>query len=305
MTLPFDHSCPVLYDNDDHRDVYTDELLLALSHLGRVELRGFVTTYAEDLDEYNEFVAGRERIVSLARESGLRNLPPVIAGTEQRLRMPDDRRIESTQPLGLDAAELIIGSARRATETQPLLIVCGGQLTTVAEAVLRAPDIAERVVVAGLFATTVPDWNSMLDPWAWTIVLAKCRVFAVPFGVEGERGTVFLKGARCTKERILRDLPQSIPLFRWMHEKRHPSNGGPGDFDGDGHVVLAMLEPDYITNVKRYRFAGVNGQGKPSLTEDAEGAIWEAVDADEPIGTRVFWEVFQALKRETYAPAAP
>ncbi len=42
--LPCDRTCPVFYDNDDRRDVYTDEYLLALAHLGDIELKGMITS---------------------------------------------------------------------------------------------------------------------------------------------------------------------------------------------------------------------------------------------------------------------
>ncbi len=42
--IPYSSDNPVIYDNDAHADVYTDELLLALSSAGCIDLRGFITT---------------------------------------------------------------------------------------------------------------------------------------------------------------------------------------------------------------------------------------------------------------------
>lgn len=42
--LPLQKKCPVICDNDDHRDVYTDEYLMALSSLGEIDLKGIITT---------------------------------------------------------------------------------------------------------------------------------------------------------------------------------------------------------------------------------------------------------------------
>lgn len=54
--LPFDPTCPVFHDNDDHRDVYTEEYLMAVAHLGKLKLVGLTTTYAPNAREYGLFV---------------------------------------------------------------------------------------------------------------------------------------------------------------------------------------------------------------------------------------------------------
>ena len=44
ITLPYDNTCPVLYDNDDVDAVYTDEYLLSLASAGNITLKGMITT---------------------------------------------------------------------------------------------------------------------------------------------------------------------------------------------------------------------------------------------------------------------
>ena len=77
---------------------------------------------------------GRQAIVEKARESGFGHLPTVMAGTDQRLRRPGSSRIEDTTPLDLPASRFIVEQARKTTREAPLIIVTGGQLTTVANA---------------------------------------------------------------------------------------------------------------------------------------------------------------------------
>lgn len=304
VELPFDRACPVFHDNDDHRDVYTEEFLMALAHLGEIKLVGLTTTYAPNAREYDLFVKGRAQIVATARRSGLKNLPEALAGTGAKLVRPASNKLEDTQPLRLTASQALIAEARKCTEEKPLVFLTGGQLTLAADAWLQAPDIAERVVVAGLFGAPGRDYNASLDSWAWTIVMAKFRVFAVPFGTPQKRGTVFLKAAEVPKERIAKELPQSVPFFRWMYEKRHPSNPGPEEHDYDGQAAIALMRSDYITEVRRWRLTGIAPNGDARLVPDQNGPIIEAVNADQGIGTAEFWRAMHTL-RGSLAKTAP
>jgi inosine-uridine nucleoside N-ribohydrolase len=296
VELPFDRTCPLFYDNDDHRDVYTDEYLMALAHLGEIKLVGLTTTYAPNAREYDLFVKGRAEIVAVARRSGLKNVPEAMPGTSGKLTRPASNRPEDTRPLKLAASEALVAEARKCTPEKPLVFLTGGQLTVVADAWLQAPDIADRVVVAGLFGAPKRDYNASLDAWAWTIVMAKFRVFAVPFGAPNQRGTVFLKAAEVPKARVRSELPQSVPFFAWMLEKRHPSNGGPDEHDYDGQAAIALMRPDYITQVRRWRPDGIHPNGDVRLVPDENGPVIEAVDADQGVSTREFWRAMHALR---------
>lgn len=80
--FPINKSKYIIFDNDDHRDVYTDEYLIALSHLKDINLIAVLTTYSPNKNEYNLFVNGRKDIVIKAEESGIQNLPEVFNGTQ-------------------------------------------------------------------------------------------------------------------------------------------------------------------------------------------------------------------------------
>jgi hypothetical protein len=313
VELPFRRGCPAFYDNDDHRDVYTDEYLLTLAHLGDIKLVGMTTTYAPNVREYELFVRGRAQIVQTARRSGLQHLPDVRAGMGKRLTRPASNRPEDTQPLNLAASRTLIAEAREVSPDKPLVVITGGQLTVVADAWLLDRDIASRVVVAGLFGVPGRDYNASLDAWAWTVVVSNFRVLAVPFGTPQNRGTVFLKAAEVPKQRIRDELPQDVPFFRWIFEKHHPSNLGPEEHDYDGQAAIALMRPDYITKVQRWRAIGIHPNGDAKLVRDDNGPIYEAVDADQRIATTEFWRAMKSAAaslteptgKENTAPKGP
>ncbi|MBD3275318.1 MAG: hypothetical protein GF372_08415 [Candidatus Marinimicrobia bacterium] len=294
--LPFDSSCPVIVDNDDHRDVYTDEYMLALDYIGDIDLKALITTYAANQAEYDLFVRGRQEIIDLAGRSGMKDQPNAYAGTSDRLSRPESNRIEDTRPLNLKAGEVIVKHARQASPDQPLVIVAGGQLTAIADAYLQDPSIADKVVVSGIMGVNNRDYNPGLDPWAWTIVVSKFRVLSIPIGGSGNRGTVYMKPPEVPKDRIEKELPMDVPFFQWMYEKRHPSNGAPSGHDYDGQAAIPIMRPDYITEIQRWRPVGIKPNGDPELVEDPEGPIYKALDADQDIATEEFWRAMHELR---------
>ena len=291
--FPLPKNCMVIYDNDDHRDVYTDEYLLALSSLGEINLKGIITTYS--LNEYPIFVKGREQIMELSRKSGLRNLPQLFSGTNQKLIRPSGNRIEDTKTLEIDASSFIVQQAQKASPKKPLVIIAGGQLTTIANACLLDPSIAPNIVVMGVFGAKSIDYNAGLDAWAWTIILSRMRVVAIPIGPPANRGKVYMKPPSVPKERIKNELNQEIPFFKWMFEKKHPSNELPSESDFDGHPAILITKPEYVTLWKRYECSGIDEQGRPILKENENGKIWQAEDADRQIATDEFWRVMHKL----------
>ncbi|MBN1675281.1 MAG: hypothetical protein JXR37_29845, partial [Kiritimatiellae bacterium] len=88
--LPYDHTNPVLYDNDGAwesgwADIYT----MALASAGVIDLRGILTTcsYGEEARTPpfsplppEKAAAERANLVAKARRSGFKNLPDVVAG---------------------------------------------------------------------------------------------------------------------------------------------------------------------------------------------------------------------------------
>jgi hypothetical protein len=287
---------PVFYDNDDHRDVYTDEYLLALAHLGEIHLRAVTTTYTPD--EYEEFVEGRKRILALAAESGMLRIPEYVEGTSQKLSRPASNLVEDTEPLSIPASEKLVELARKASAKKPLLVITGGQLTSVANAYLLDPTIGSRVVVAGVFGGPQSDYNADLDAWAWAVVLAKFRVVSIPIGPPVRRAIVYMKPPRVPKAQIRESLNQKIPFFAWMLEKKHPTNELPLEADFDGHPAIWSQKQGYITEWSRYTMMGTDETGFPILTTNKRGDIWVAEDADQKVATEEFWRVMLKLNKQ-------
>ena len=63
VEMPYDKNHPVIYDNDDTRDVYTDEYLMALASAGDIKLLGMITS--SSIRPFNKYVSGEsyERMV--------------------------------------------------------------------------------------------------------------------------------------------------------------------------------------------------------------------------------------------------
>lgn len=66
---------------------------------------------------------------------------------------PDNPIIGNTVATATPGSDLIIAEARLASPEKPLVIVSGGPLTTVASALLLAPEIADRIVVFNILVS--------------------------------------------------------------------------------------------------------------------------------------------------------
>jgi hypothetical protein len=243
----------VIYDNDQTRDVYTDEIMMAMASAGRIQLVGMITTRTVNgigYDKYDELVAQRKQMVNLARKSGMRHLPDPVKGPRVSLQRPPSGKIEDTRIIGTDGSRLIVREARKASPSNPLIVICGGQLTTVADAYLLDPSIDDKVVVTALLGheNDMGGFNGLQDPWAAYIVLKRLIYVQIP-----ER----LATPQVPKEWLHKALPDT-PLKQWMIEKIHPlfPDKLPGAFDYDGQPVLPLLTNDYVTKVKRVAFGG-------------------------------------------------
>lgn len=292
VDLPFDKTCPVVYDNDDHRDVYTDEFLLALAHLGEIDLKGMITTYRANQREYELFVPGRQEICDLARQSGFQNVPPCFAGANTQLQRPASNKIEDTTPLNLESSQWLARTAAAASADKPLVLIAGGQLTAIADAYLIDPSIADKVVVCGVFGAEKADYNSGLDRWAWTIMVTKFRVVAIPFGSPGNRGAVYMTMPHVPRQRIAEELGLDIPFFNMMYNKQHPR--GPHENDADGQPVVVLTRPDYVTKVSRFRVDRIDQDGDPIVVPDENGPLYKAEVARQEVATDEFWRVMIA-----------
>jgi hypothetical protein len=290
----------VVYDNDQTRDVYTDEILMAMASTGGIQLTGMITTRTiNDIgyDKYDELVAERRQMVDLARKSGMRHLPDPVKGPRVSLQSPASEKIEDTETIGSDGSWLIVREAHKASFNDPLIVICGGQLTAVADAYLLDPSIEDKVVVAALLGSDkdMGGFNGKQDPWAAYIVLQ--RLIYVQFPQSQAIPKV-------PKDWLRNTLPDT-PLRQWMLAKIHPlfPDQLPDDEDNDGQPVLPLLTTEYVTEVKHVAFGGWKsehfGEGSvriPIFTyEEPSGnsRAFVVVKANGKVGTQA-WQTAMA-----------
>ena len=96
--------------------------------------------------------------------------------------------------IGSDGSRLIVREAHKAGPGNPLVVICGGQLTAVADAYLLDSSIAGKVVVAALLGSDkdMGGFNGKQDPWAAYIVLQRLIYVQFPQSQEITRTLVDL-----------------------------------------------------------------------------------------------------------------
>jgi hypothetical protein len=248
----YDASCPVIYDNDEVMDTYTDEYAMALASLGEIQLKGMISssplwpeTRFLNATYYETMVSNRQKVVAAARASGFQHIPDPVRGPNEALRKPESGRIEDTRPIGSQGSRLIVEEARKASKEKPLVIVIGGGLTAEADAYLLDPSIADKVVVAWLADRRhdMAGYNGWLDGWADYIVLQKLRL--VQFDT--------VPVPRVLKSELY-DLPPS-PLRDFMYNKVLFSDPlAPAGVDADAPPVIAVRRPEYILRTRAVSF---------------------------------------------------
>lgn len=301
--LPFDCTNPVIYDNDDHRDMYTDEYLLSLASAGDIVLKEIITTYSANKMEYDLFVEGRQQIIQKARKSGFINLPDAIAGPYISLQRPETNCIEDTETLNSVGGRVIVEEALKATSAKPLVIITGGQLTAIADAYLQNPDIVNSVIVCGIFGVKEKTYNANLDAWAWIIVVSKFKCVSIS---DSDNNTIYSKvfqseRPQTFKQRFKEDLRNGTfpktTFYDWIIEKRHPVHPvAYMEWDGDTPAAIPLMRPDYINNIERWRCIGIENGGMPKLVRDNDGPLYLVVSANSTVATKEFWRAIENIK---------
>ncbi len=110
------------------------------------------------------------------------------------------------------AADLLVAQARR-SDPLPLLVVCAGPLTNVAQALRQAPEIAARMTlvwVGGARDGDAPEYNRDTDAGAAREVLARTDLAVVQFPLETYRR------CECSVAELEEDLGGAGRVGAWL-----------------------------------------------------------------------------------------
>ncbi|NQX02307.1 hypothetical protein HQ447_16735 [bacterium] len=299
-------SQPVWHDNDDPRDVYTQEFLLALASSGSIELVG--TSTSTVITPFNPYVdpataaafgPGRVEIQDAAVASGLNVTSEVTPGVETGyFAVPPSGRVEDTAPLNSTVGTAIAAAANQyGTPERPLIVICGGAMTVVADAYLIDPTIAPKIVVYWLGGTRngFTEYNSAVDGWGNAVVAKYLRLTMFPIDIPSQEGA----SPVVPKTDLLTCLPAS-PMRDLMVAKDHPSNPLPGSIDADGLPAVYLMNPAVITGSQRKSFSGTKvidfgGQAHavPVLANDPNGNVTVVTAVDQALSSQIWWLAFE------------
>jgi len=241
---------PVIYDNDWWFDIFDDNYLWAQASLGKIDLRANIVS--RDMWEWDagykypmqRCLDDADKALKLARDSGLKNCPDITRGADEVLAVPASRHIEDTRGTASPGALKIIAEARKATPEKPLMVICGGPLTTAANALLLAPDIASRIIVFNILVTHY-GYNGK-DGWAAYVVAKQTRY--VDWGGRGrgfwDRNSVFVAQDFAT-------LPKN-PFCDDMRRLIHADLGQANQL-GDGAPLVWLFNPKCWNGVEIHR----------------------------------------------------
>ncbi len=306
---------PVIYDNDWDGDVYTGEYLMALSSAGAINLVGMVSTATCPTDESwcnpssncSRNPAQMQNMINSATNSGIENIPSIVhVGPCSVFSRPGSGNPDDTIAKNSDGGRFIRDAALNATPEHPLIVVVGGPLTTVADAYLLNPGIADRIVVfynggnvetgySGYLYVGYKDYNSDSDMWAASICVRRLKMVLL--------GKPFFKepnlGGRCPvtyKNDILLRLPNT-PLRQFMYDKDWPSlTDGANSRDADAPPAIALLARDYVTDwgYATYDFWDNDYGTKLKWFTSGTSEVIQVKEADRNVATSTWWDGMMA-----------
>jgi hypothetical protein len=285
ITLPYDNKNPIVYDNDEVIDVYTDDYLMALASAGEIDLRGMITSSFDEKKKKDRVMG-----VRYARAAGFRHIPDPTAGAKG-LERPSSGRIEDTKPLGSPGSHVIVNEAKKAQPENPLVVIMGGPLTVVADAYLLDQSVAENLIVAWLGGTMtdMADYNGWADPWAAYIVLQRLKLVQFPAVATGKHAAPVVPKPR------LYELPES-DLRQWMIAKQGPTGTLPDDRDVDAPPAIALMRGDYVQEVKTVSFSHWitrKEREQPAFKDDPEGTAIVVTKASRTVATEEWWRAMK------------
>lgn len=257
---------PIIYDNDWWFDVFDNNYLWAQASLGHVQLRGNIVS--RDMWDWEkgylyspeDCIEDARKSLQLARAAGLRKLPDITRGADRVLVRPLSGQIEETVQHPSDGSRLIVTEAKKATPEKPLLVIAGGPLTTVANALLSNPEIAPNLIVFNLMVSNY-NYNGK-DAWSAYVVAKQARYVDWGGGQFWDRDSVFV----AADFDLLPDNSFTTEMKRFIR-----TDLGRDNQLGDGAPLVWLFEPKCWTDVVRMR-----------ANFDGKALAFSSIQGDEP-----------------------
>ncbi len=260
-------------------------IALAILRLDRFEIEGFVGSQFLHDGKYptrpETIPASVAEIELLMKLAGAEGRWPIHAGS-----LPMTSMTAYTDSPGVD---FIIERARAHTAENPLWLIVLGAPTNAAAAWLKAPDIADKMIVfwhgRSEWPTKCQNFNAKGDPFA-TRVLFESKLPMVLFDTGGHLTVPMAESEQKAK-------PHGA-LGEYLHEARNPlwTSDEKGMFDlGD---IAAMIDPSIgtwqvvecptVTSDLLYDFNKLNGKILRCSTVDRDATFKQLYDALEQSG---------------------
>ncbi len=241
---------PIIYDNDWWTDVPDAAYLWKKASLGEAKLKGNIITrctfgwetkYAHTLKQQTDEA---EKLLRLAKESGLKNIPEPVIGSTVAICKPASGKAEETQFEHTAGSALIIEEAKKASPEKPLLVFVGGSCTTIASAWLSDRTITDRIIV---FQIDGGAYNGS-DQWAWELTMRNFRFVNWAHGY-------FWDKVNTWKPERFKELANT-PIGD-MLRKYSTSGLGKANQWGDGAWLFQIFAPGCLTKVEDYDKLGI------------------------------------------------
>ncbi|HVY38144.1 MAG TPA: hypothetical protein VHM31_09415 [Polyangia bacterium] len=286
--LPVDQRNPVILANDGEADNWQGEYAILLASSGGPKLAGIIVNTSGPWPDIDANIAGWRGMVAAARASGMRDIPDPITSIGPTLVRPADGRFASTTPNRSEGARLIVdASARLSLPYRPLVVVTGGRLTDVADAILIDPTIVRRIVVVSSLGTVTATGGAMsnpngeMDPWADAIVTGSVPFVQVSAYYDQRNDDV--------PDSAVAMLPAN-PFGAWMAAKQPTIWTLAQSADQVG--IIAVGVPAFAMAVERVApGTTIGATSGPDLTANMDGPAWLVTQSKPSAATTRLWQI--------------
>jgi len=300
--LPVDERNPAILINDQWSDNWSGEHAVLLANSGGLKLAGIIAAASSYWPVASDNAAGWSRLVTAARDSGLKHIPDVTMSPGEPLTRPADGQIDNTPPNNSEGAKVIVDLSRRLSRPgRPVVVLACVPLTTVADAYLIDHSVADRVVVvAALGELGSPNAamngpNGDLDAWSDWIVAQKFTYVQV---------SAYYDQTSDVAASDVASLPKNA-FGTWMANKQADIYDIPNASDQIAvlSVALSTLPSRFVTAVQRsspditVAFDSMQG---PPLVPDANGNAWVVTQIAPPLAKSRLWDML--LDPSTFSP---